>query len=1803
MEKMGKWTPEHDLVWAEMNKKVPTFTAAQKKLVAQPLKGVYFDVQQGRPVFLKYSQAVLVPNLVRNIPELSRLLTKMQNQNIDELITSGGIKVGMHEPTKIHDAQGKLLEDFKLETLQLNNKFWKLQQDLPTKGVKLTDVGSQIQKNIFQALVFNLKDRFILDNNKDYSGDEMIDFLNELTTTMLYKNKDKVYKDLGINQDTGKIENEGLLYGKIIEQLSKRDDISNNIVNGLKMGLSPFGIPGASDLFQNVFSSIINNDLNKIKTNGGGFIQMADFGLSKNEAADKGVKFTSWFLDGVDEKATMPKFEVDKKTGRKKLIPAGIFIPASLISKDIPDYQHYTSAQLFGKYDNKTGEYSGGMIDQAILSNIIGYRIPNQGLVSNDAYRVVGILPEGMGDTVVSYAGITKKTGSDFDIDKLYLMTPSFTFNKQTKKLEYAHPKTDVEGNYLPMNEQSVDALRNLLISSYKNILLQGDPSIMDKVFRPLDMDFFQKDIDNLNEKTDPEAFDSFDPIKDIETKIKFKTSKAGLGVAVNNTMDYVRGAMGDFKLASSLGWGNIEKGITVLDRESSESLSEKDLNNYIEDYNKRVPEDQEIKDIEAFKKEFKSIKIGDTFMALTNAFVDVANNPFIVEGNWVNQTNNLGFMLLRGGVHPFKINAFLNQPIIKDYVSFKNNVESKTVQGTRNPVMNFKIKKIAEKLPSEEQGRVITIGNKSFSPRELFYSLINDLSSIEYVHESSVDLKNPEKVAELERFKKNIDRFKTRLEHTIAQRFQVSIARKDNPNLDKQVKEVTQQLSEVIDDILYVKPVEFEKIDLLNMRKQNTESEMDIAVQESMLAKYLQWTNLAKSLSKGVTASRTDVDGKGKDISSLIVLTNKVREAMTDEKLVGFETKYTRNGKRTSLGSNLDLALIDIDKIMLNNPKFFIPYRKSVVQTFNRVSNEIKGSLLVDDKLANSLVRSYTSYILSGFSPFEMSNQEKNDIVESIPSIIKELQKTYPENPFLNELYLKEAGVIKDDQNNSIGKTFQVGLSNSKKSTTVQNNIVDGFRDLLELDPENAEKIIKYSFLTSGGVKTMSSFFEYIPHEWFNRNRFNQYLNNVIDRDSREKTQAVMDVSFANQYMRHNLNDPFIVETKTITTNEEGIKNINSPTKARERKIGYQSIFSMRGGKDLPPFVTTIEVMTDAMGEVAGVVKLHFQRLAIRELQLGYEGVYVRTTPLGLKHKTGTKIVEFDLNKDGSIDGTMMSAFKENNEGGMVPFNREQIINYIKDNPDNLDYSTSAFGTISYLDEHSTEELEKLNPTVETSHKKVIDTINKGINSETQTNQPSTSVEPTVDTSKEWSGDLKTRPVYTSEGVNTMRTETAKPNEHFGNPFSEAGYGDTRKVPSISTAVQAYKEWLLTGYAQWLDKNGEAEDFAGKQEQRKWILEQINQGKLDGATLLYAGKLAARGQGMHPTALAEVVEELRGPQPSTSVKEGVAEINVDKNLDMSEKSRILQEAKKIYNESDILQDIGSNLETYLEYYLTKRTDLKPEDKYVDRDFFLEFTNEKLEKYDALRKDGYLPEDAINLEYYSAAFTQPYREDASLESLAQVTTEVDKGVVKNIDIRVRPNVTVKEFQDYITGKENTISSKQKEMVFKSLEDNFGYQITEVMKLFSTPEDVKAFLIFHEMSHIEHSDYEKQTEAYKKYTKEYNDESSEMYDAIGTMRDRGQKDFDEKFEKDKAFLPGIISYETRATIDGFEMLKMVQDKYRLALKDFNELSKEEDEIMRITLPRFGMTVAQFKQYLKELGDKKQFTFDFGDNPCK
>jgi len=157
---------------------------------------------------------------------------------------------------------------------------------------------------------------------------------------------------------------------------------------------------------------------------------------------------------------------------------------------------------------------------------------------------------------------------------------------------------------------------------------------------------------------------------------------------------------------------------------------------------------------------------------------------------------------------------------------------------------------------------------------------------------------------------------------------------------------------------------------------------------------------------------------------------------------------------------------------------------------------------------------------------------------------------------------------------------------------------------------------------------------------------------------------------------------------------------------------------------------------------------------------------------------------------------------------------------------------------------------------------------------------QPS-NVKPTVKDLSRWADIKDAKDPYTDKGIVVTRVGTT--DNQFGNPFIGSKRRDKQgnlvesKVDNITVfntideADQAYRDWLMGTKHQNI-----------KPIRREWILKQINEGKLDGKTLLYYkpmevenndGTIVKGGYHSHADTLAEIVGELRGTQPSTSVK------------------------------------------------------------------------------------------------------------------------------------------------------------------------------------------------------------------------------------------------------------------------------------------------------------------------------------------
>lgn len=1146
LQGMGKYDALAETIYNKItsgNEEI--YTEKELKKMAQPLKGVYFEINNGVPTYLKYSQAVLIPNLIKD-SDLERIYNKMVNQNVDELITIDGVKVGAPKITTIHDKNGLLKDDFEFNVKQIKSSGWKLQQDLPVKGFKQTQVGSQIQKNIYQGLASNLDEMFFF-NEEETTGLEIIRMIDETIGKLSDFGREAIQKEFGLDENY-RINDISKFYNTMIEELKSRGG-SQNLIEALEAGTSLYGIPQAHSKLMNIFASILNSRMVKIKTNGGAFIQMSNFGLNKSEAESQGVIWSPTALETTHEPY------IYEEDGRKKVRPGGILISGSFIAKYIPNYRNIPSDELFNE-----------VIDKKILENIIGYRIPNQGLSSNDALEIVGILPETSGDTVVAYTGITTKTGSDFDIDKMYMMFPNYKLS-------------DGKLKYIDSEEDNKEAVQNRLIELYKSVLT--NPNNIVEIMTPIDFEFMKNDIVDLFPKISGANLEVFNPVEDINIKYEFSAGKAGVGQEANALVDHVRGTMANLRFLSDIKWGNLIDDYNKLDEIFSEEISDEDLNYYLKDYNKDKPENLQLseQDIKGLKK----IKISNSLSAILNAFVDIAKDPYITRGNWVTQTTNTGNLMLRMGIHPLYVNSFIGQPIIKQYVEFSSNKESIVNNNSGDMKTKFKFKLVNDLLKDKK----LTVNGTTKNYDIIYNSLVRNSPNYETYKETGID-------TSLAKFtsKEILALFKTNAEN-------LSQTEKNDLN------EMFLFVKEAHKSTFFPKKIKLQDKPLKSFRdqiKKKSSPEFQLAVLDTFyslqeMSKYVRINN---------DASKLDVNGMGKNITTLFIAQNTIDylnyiELKEPSALKGFDTKLINpnTGEATLLG-NYKKNIIDYSiELVQANPKLFFTANEAVQRTFNVVSLDVQNSLLLDETLGTTLEGEFYSYLLSGFKPFNTTNEEKSDLLNNLPLELQQFKKDHGDE----YLIVDELEIKLGEKNINY-----IGLNNRKKSNEFEYTLVNSWRDLLNDYPEFANKLIQYSYLTSGFRNNNSQFFTYIPSEWFVENKINSY---IISK-SREYENFELDENFLNQLYRHNLENrqlvPNVFENNVQFSLNGQLMTIKKPGKGR-----YYVAFSSQQGENT-------------------VTK--YYRLD------GYnnkdQAIYVLTEGIGSKDKKGNRIYEYNI--DGPV-------------------------------------------------------------------------------------------------------------------------------------------------------------------------------------------------------------------------------------------------------------------------------------------------------------------------------------------------------------------------------------------------------------------------------------------------------------------------------------------------------------------------------------------------------------------------------------
>jgi hypothetical protein len=216
--------------------------------------------------------------------------------------------------------------------------------------------------------------------------------------------------------------------------------MSDEVIDGFKLDENgEFRIPLAATSSRNWVESRIISYINKrvvdLNTPGGSAIQMSSFGFKATGARKQSAIGTA-FNDGK-------KLRFLNKDGSMDVMLSTNF------------FRHIVPKEYQGSY----GQMRRWLLEKGIIGKDatpmgVGYRIPTQGLSSTFSFKVVDVLPDRIGDTIIVPDEFTAMTGSDFDVDKLYLATLNYDENGNIMQYE-----TDEEGNVLPEDKQSTKAL------------------------------------------------------------------------------------------------------------------------------------------------------------------------------------------------------------------------------------------------------------------------------------------------------------------------------------------------------------------------------------------------------------------------------------------------------------------------------------------------------------------------------------------------------------------------------------------------------------------------------------------------------------------------------------------------------------------------------------------------------------------------------------------------------------------------------------------------------------------------------------------------------------------------------------------------------------------------------------------------------------------------------------------------------------------------------------------------------------------------------------------------------------------------------------------------------------------------------------------------------------------------------------------------------------------------------------------------------------------------------------------------
>lgn len=348
----------------------------------QPVKGHYFGhlfsniLGKFIPTQVKYALKPLIPSETKVNDRYRMLSDYMAKYEIDEAVYDSAIKVGLREMVTWEQIE-KDLKGEKVDAPYIYNmskENWKWQQNVPEHHLDHHILlGTQLRKLILTGIDINNNEKLYTIGSEQYTGKEIFDLYQELTSMNVKTDLQNLVERTSDEQSLQKLFKEELETGNYTQNY----ELAIKLYNG-KLIIPPTMSKALEYVFNSMFNKIIKQEIR-----GGQFVQVAALG-------NEDLKFVK------NENGVITEAEVLLPWWARKFFP---------IKAD--------------------GTIDTSRVSEALL-HAVGYRIPTEAKYSMLQFKVVGFLPPESGSCIICPPEVVEQMGSDFDVDKLFVMFYDF---------------------------------------------------------------------------------------------------------------------------------------------------------------------------------------------------------------------------------------------------------------------------------------------------------------------------------------------------------------------------------------------------------------------------------------------------------------------------------------------------------------------------------------------------------------------------------------------------------------------------------------------------------------------------------------------------------------------------------------------------------------------------------------------------------------------------------------------------------------------------------------------------------------------------------------------------------------------------------------------------------------------------------------------------------------------------------------------------------------------------------------------------------------------------------------------------------------------------------------------------------------------------------------------------------------------------------------------------------------------------------------------------------------------------------